>query len=52
MALVGITGLEQCEPGLVSTADLDWLVPRGEGHPYAVGRRMGSREGKPPRARL
>lgn len=40
MALVGITDLRQCKPGLVSTLDLDCLVSRGEGHPYASGRRL------------
>jgi L-lactate dehydrogenase (cytochrome) len=40
MALIGITDVTQCEPGLVSTLDLDHLVPRGEGHPYATGRRL------------
>lgn len=40
MALVGITDLRQCEPGLVSTLDLDAFVVRGEGHPYARGRRL------------
>ncbi|CAK4011693.1 Cytochrome b2, mitochondrial [Lecanosticta acicola] len=40
MALIGITDLSQCEPGLVSTLELDPLVSRGEDHPYAKGRRM------------
>jgi len=42
MALVGITDVSQCEPSLVSTLDIDHLVSRGEGHPYATGRRLGS----------
>lgn len=42
MALIGITDLKQCEPGLVSTLDLDHLVSRGERHPYATGRRLES----------
>ena len=42
MALIGITSLDQCDASYVSTADLDWLVPRGEGHPYAIGKRLGS----------
>ena len=42
MALIGITSLDECDPGFVSTADLDWMVPRGEGHPYATGKRMGA----------
>ncbi|KAK4496760.1 hypothetical protein PRZ48_012743 [Zasmidium cellare] len=46
MALVGITDLGQCEPGLVSTLDLDPLVSRGEGHPYAMGRRLESYAGR------
>jgi L-lactate dehydrogenase (cytochrome) len=41
MALVGITDLSQCHAGLVSTLDVDHLVSRGEGHPYATGRRLG-----------
>ena len=36
MALVGITDLAQAEPGLVWTGELDALVAKGEGHPYAV----------------
>lgn len=43
MALIGITDLSQCHPGLVSTLDLDHLVSKGEGHPYATGRRLGAR---------
>ena len=39
MALVGITSLDQAHPGLVNTNDVDYLVPRTEGHPYA--RKMG-----------
>ncbi|KAI4277069.1 MAG: hypothetical protein LQ337_002051 [Flavoplaca oasis] len=35
MALVGITSLDQAHPGLVNTNDVDYLVPRTEGHPYA-----------------
>ena len=50
MALVGITDIDQCHPGLVSTLELDPLVSRGEEHPYARGRRLGHykgyREGK------
>ncbi|KAI5360040.1 putative FMN-dependent dehydrogenase, cytochrome b5-like heme/steroid binding protein [Septoria linicola] len=42
MALVGITDVKQCHAGLVSTLDLDHLVSRGEGHPYAIGRRLES----------
>ncbi|WPG98718.1 Hypothetical protein R9X50_00151200 [Acrodontium crateriforme] len=40
MALVGITDLDQCDPKYVNTADLDWLVSRGENHPYAVKKRI------------
>lgn len=50
MGLIGITSLDQCDSKYVSTADLDWLVPRGEAHPYATGKRLGSQEG--PKARL
>ena len=50
MGLVGITNLDQCDPSYVNTADLNWLVPRGEAHPYAVGRRLARQA--PPRARL
>lgn len=42
MALVGITDLSRCHSGLVSTLDVDHLVSRGGGHPYATGRRMGN----------
>jgi L-lactate dehydrogenase (cytochrome) len=42
MALVGITDLSQCHAGLVSTLDIDHLVSRGEEHPYATGKRLGS----------
>lgn len=35
MRLVGITDLSQVHPALVNTADIDHLVPRTEGHPYA-----------------
>ena len=42
MALIGITDLSQCHAGLVSTLDIDHLVSRGEGHPYATGKRLGS----------
>ena len=47
MALIGITDLSQCHPGLVSTLDIDHLVSRGEGHPYATGRalRLGGQSG-------
>ncbi|KAK5138315.1 hypothetical protein LTR08_003376 [Meristemomyces frigidus] len=41
MALVGITDLSQCDASYVNTAELDPLVARGEGHPYATGRRLG-----------
>ncbi|KXT14147.1 hypothetical protein AC579_9267 [Pseudocercospora musae] len=42
MALIGITDVKHCHPGLVSTLDLDYLVSRGEGHPYATGLRLES----------
>lgn len=48
MALAGIRSIEECQPGFVSTLDLDHLVSRGEGHPYATGMRRRERE----RARL
>lgn len=35
MRLVGITDLSQVHPALVNTADIDHLVSRTEGHPYA-----------------
>lgn len=35
MRLVGITDLSQVHPGLVNTADIDHLVSRTDGHPYA-----------------
>lgn len=35
MRLVGITDLSQVHPALVNTADIDHLVPRTQGHPYA-----------------
>ncbi|KAI9829069.1 MAG: hypothetical protein M1832_000092 [Thelocarpon impressellum] len=38
MKMVGITDLGQAHPGLLNTADLDHLVPRAEGPPYALGR--------------
>ncbi|KAH0565837.1 hypothetical protein GP486_000759 [Trichoglossum hirsutum] len=38
MRMVGITDVAQAHPGLVSTADIDHLVPNGEGHPYATMR--------------
>lgn len=50
MALVGITGLEQCEARFVWTGELDAMVARGEGHPYAVGKGRAGRRGE--RARL
>ena len=50
MALVGITDLSQCDPMYVNTAELDPLVARAWGHPYARGRRLAS--SKEPRARL
>ena len=40
MALVGITELSQCNSSYVNTAELDTLVARGEGHPYATGKRL------------
>jgi len=40
MALVGITDLSQCDASYVNTAELDLLVARGEGHPYATGKRL------------
>ena len=46
MALVGITSLDQAHPGLVNTNDVDYLVPRTEGHPYARKR------GKPLKAKM
>ena len=42
MALVGITDLSQCDASYVNTAELDTLVARSDGHPYANGRRLGS----------
>ncbi|KAI9867223.1 MAG: hypothetical protein M1813_009501 [Trichoglossum hirsutum] len=36
MRMVGITDLALAHPGLVSTADVDYLIPSGEGHPYAT----------------
>ena len=51
MALIGITDLSQCDSKYVNTAELDWMVVRGEGHPYASGRRLGS-AGVSARARL
>lgn len=50
MALVGITDLSQCDASYVNTAELDQLVARGQGHPYATGRRLGN--SKAPKARL
>ena len=38
MRLVGVTDLAQCHPGLVSTLEIDHLVPSTEGHPYARAR--------------
>ena len=38
MQMVGITSLDQAHPGLLNTAELDHLVPEGEGHPYAKRR--------------
>lgn len=35
MRLVGVTDLAQCHPGLMSTLEIDHLVPSTEGHPYA-----------------
>lgn len=35
MRLIGITDLSQVHPGLVNTADIDHLVSRTAGHPYA-----------------
>lgn len=42
MALVGITDLSQCDSKYVNTLELDWMVSRGEEHPYATGKRLGS----------
>lgn len=43
MRLVGITDLSQVHPALVNTADIDHLVPRTEGHPYAKWSSGGSK---------
>lgn len=45
MALIGVTNLSQCHPSFVSTLDVDHLVSKGEGHPYATGRRLSARTG-------
>ena len=42
MALVGITDLSHCDASFVNTAELDWMVAKGEKHPYASGRRLAS----------
>jgi L-lactate dehydrogenase (cytochrome) len=41
MQMVGITRLEDAHPGLVNTAEIDYLVPAREGHPYARPVRRG-----------
>lgn len=33
----GITSVDECGPEYVNTGDVDALVPKVEGHPYAVG---------------
>lgn len=38
MCLVGVTDLARCHPGLVSTLEIDHLVPSIEGHPHARAR--------------
>lgn len=35
MRLLGLTDLSQVHPGLVSTLDIDHLVPSTPDHPYA-----------------
>jgi len=42
MALIGITDLSQCDASYVNTAELDWMVAKGQNHPYATGRRLAS----------
>ncbi|EXJ70471.1 L-lactate dehydrogenase (cytochrome) [Cladophialophora psammophila CBS 110553] len=42
MRLAGLKSLDEADPALVNTADLDTLVPRGSLHPYAR-RREGPR---------
>ncbi|KAI6915270.1 hypothetical protein D0869_02751 [Hortaea werneckii] len=44
MALVGITDLSQCDPMYVNTSELDVMVAKAWGHPYARGKRLGSQE--------
>jgi hypothetical protein len=43
MRLAGLTTLEDADPSLVNTAELDPLVPRGSLHPYAR-KRIGPRK--------
>lgn len=50
MQLLGVTSIEQLHPGLVNTSDIDHLVPREDGHPYARWSRGGRRPR--PNARL
>ena len=38
MRMVGITDLTQVHPGLLSTLDVDYMVPATEEHPYAKWR--------------
>lgn len=35
MRLCGLASLDEADPGFVNTAELDLLVARGFGHPYA-----------------
>ena len=38
LKLIGIKSLDEVHPGLVNTADVDYLVPSSAGHPYAKWR--------------
>lgn len=38
MRLAGIKSLDEADPSLVNTAELDTLVPHGTLHPYARSR--------------
>lgn len=38
MKMIGATSIDDLHPGLLSTLDVDHLVPTTEGHPYAKGR--------------
>jgi len=35
MQLSGLTSLEEADPAMVNTAEVDILIPRGSSHPYA-----------------